>query len=140
MKRLSALLLAGFSSGTLLAVPLQTTGIKTQQSAGAGITQSKGAASLLHNPGNLIKTRGLELYYEVSGMNLYHKFVPAEEKLPIAETTVNAPPLTLGVSYKDRPSPWAYGFIFTPTGSGSKQTIEKIPMQIVENAVRWLGR
>ena len=113
---------------TSLAVPLLTSGMRTQQSAGAGQTQSRGGGAVMHNPANLLRTSGIRAVAEFTLLNLSHTYTPAEEKFPITEVKTTQPPVAAGGSMK--PGNFAMGFMFVPLGSGSELEIEKVPMQV----------
>lgn len=115
-------------AATSLGVPILGYGQRTQQAAGAGQTQSRGAPAILHNPANLVMSRH-EVYYEINYLNLLHRYTPAEEKYPIAEIKVGAPPVAVGGAYHKRKKPWAAGIMMIPLGTGDETKIEKVPLQ-----------
>jgi hypothetical protein len=119
-------LLAGEANGTDLIFP----GIQPKISAGAGQTVSRGPAALFYNPANLIFSKFIEPYADISFAKVSYQYQHTDvESYDPAVIDVTAPPITIGVGFRPIPS-FALGVAFFPTGSGAIQLIEAVPIHL----------
>ena len=119
-------LLAGEARATDLIFP----GIQTKISAGAGQTVSRGPAALFYNPANLIFSKYIEPYADISFAKVSYQYQHTEvDTYDPAVIDVTAPPITFGIGFRPVPS-FALGVAFFPTGSGAIQLIESVPIHL----------
>lgn len=119
-------LLAGEARGTDLIFP----GIQPKISAGAGQTVSRGPAALFYNPANLIFSKFIEPYADISFAKVSYQYQHTEvDTYDPAVIDVTAPPITIGIGFRPIPS-FALGVAFFPTGSGAIQLIESVPIHL----------
>ena len=107
---------------------LLTPGMEVRASAGAGLHFSRGAASLLHNPANLAKNPGHELYGELSLSFLRYQYAPTSGN-DTAKLEAVVPPLFLGGSLA-LPLNLKVGVGFAPRGTGMKNEIKNLPLVV----------
>lgn len=105
-------------------------GIQPKVSAGGGQTVSRGPASLFYNPANLIFSKFIEPYLDVSLASVTYQYqhTDTEQYEPVV-VGVTAPPVTVGVGFRPVPS-FAMGVAFFPTGSGAVQLVESVPLHV----------
>jgi hypothetical protein len=124
-----ALAFAAWSS-TAVATELLFPGIQPKVSAGGGQTVSRGPASLFYNPANLIFSKFIEPYIDVSLANVTYQYQHTDtEKYDPVVVGVTAPPVTVGAGFRPVPS-FAMGVAFFPTGSGAVQLVESVPLDV----------
>jgi hypothetical protein len=119
-------LLTDKANGTDLIFP----GIQSKISAGAGQTVSRGPSALFYNPANLIFSKFIEPYADISFAKVSYQYQHTEtETYDPAVIDVTAPPITIGLGFRPVPS-FALGVAFFPTGSGAIQLIESVPIHL----------
>ncbi len=122
----SLVLCANEARATYLLFP----GSQSKTSAGAGQTVSRGPAALFYNPANLIFSKFIEPYAEVSLAKVSYQYQHTEtETYDPAAVDVTAPPITIGIGFRPVPS-FALGLAFFPTGAGAVQLIEAVPLHL----------
>lgn len=115
---------------TVLGTELIFPGIQSKVSAGAGQTVSRGAAALFYNPANLIFSKYVEPYIDVSLAKISYTYQHTDiDQYDPAAVNVTAPPVTFGVGFRPVPS-FALGFAVFPTGAGEVQFIESVPLYL----------
>lgn len=116
------------------AVDIIFPGVQPKASAGAGQTVSRGSSALFYNPANLIYSKFIEPYADISFANVVYTYQHTDtEQFEPATVTVNAPPVTLGASFRPVPS-FSLGAALLPTGTGSVQNIPNLPTQVASTA------
>ena len=114
------------------------TGTEVKGSAGAGITQSRGSASLDYNPSNMMFTKNLSLRLDISSLDLKHGYIPDDPAREKTSFEVRAIPPSLGLVYQFKQV--ALGVSFIPTGAGEREftlsqetDLGAIPVRVVSN-------
>ena len=119
-------LLASEGRATELIFP----GVQSKMSAGAGQTVSRGPASLFYNPANLIFSKFIEPYVDISFAKVSYQYQHTEvETYDPAVIDVTAPPITVGLGFRPIPS-FALGVAFFPTGQGAIRLVEGVPIHL----------
>lgn len=120
----------------LYATELLFPGIQSKVSAGAGQTVSRGSAALFYNPANLIFSKFIEPYIDVSLAKISYSYQHTDvDQYDPAVVNVTAPPVTFGVGFRPVPD-FALGFAVFPTGSGAVQLIEAVPLYLTGNVYK----
>lgn len=115
------------STGTVLANDLFNPGIFTKSAGGAGLTQSRGAETILHNPANLDRSKGHQVYYEVDVTRMDYRYVPMEAGVDEANLNLLVPPAFVGWSWAD--STFSAGALVIPDGVGTEMKVDGVPVQ-----------
>lgn len=122
-----------------LAAELVFPGIDAKLAAGAGQTVSRGPASLFYNPANLIYSRFLDTYIDVSFAMVTYNYQHADsERYGATTVKVNAPPVTAGLTFRPIPA-LAVGFAILPLGIGAAQEIAHVPLQLQGDAYQLMN-
>lgn len=105
-------------------------GIHPKVSAGAGQTTSRGSSALFYNPANLIFSKFIEPYLDVSiaQVSYVYQHVDSDQYDPVV-VNVTAPPVTAGLSMRPIPN-LAFGIAILPTGTGAEQQVQSVPLEI----------
>lgn len=105
-------------------------GIQPKASAGGGQTVSRGASALFYNPANVIFSKFIEPYIDVSLANVSYQYQHTDvEQYDPVTVAVTAPPVTIGAGFRPVPS-FALGVAFVPTGTGAEQLVESVPLHM----------
>lgn len=108
-------------------------GIAPKASAGAGQTVSRGPSALFYNPANLIFSKFVEPYADISFAKVDYVYVCSKadkcDDLDPTVVSVVAPPVTIGLGFRPTPS-FALGLAILPTGTGAPQEITGVPLEI----------
>ncbi len=103
----------------------------TRASGGAGVIMSRSGASLLHNPANLWATPTSDAYVDVAPTHLTYKVTTPDPNLKPGSISVPVLPLmSVGGSVKGATGPLSYGYLFIPTGFGTKVKVEDFPVAV----------
>jgi hypothetical protein len=125
---LSAILV--FQASKAFATDLIYPGIQPKTGAGAGQTISRGSSALFYNPANLIFSKRIEPYLDVSFAQVNYTYTHTNtEQYDPTVVNVSVPPVTAGMGLRFTPR-FAFGFAFMPTATGTVQTIENVPIRI----------
>lgn len=126
---LAALTLAGLGPADAWAAELIFPGIHPKVSAGAGQTVSRGSSALFYNPANLIFSKFIEPYLDVSGAQVNYVYKHVDDQFEPVTVAVTAPPVTAGLSLRPTPS-FAIGVAVLPTGTGAEQEVEDVALEL----------
>lgn len=104
-------------------------GIHPKLAAGGGQTVSRGPSALFYNPANLIFSKFIEPYLDVSYAKVDYSYQHASEEFDPALLSVAAPPVTAGLGMRFVPS-FALGVAILPTGTGAAQLTKNVPIKL----------
>lgn len=112
------------------AADLIAPGIHAKMGAGAGQTVSRGAAAVFYNPANMIYSKFIESYLDVSFAQVSYTYqhTNVDEYDPVV-VNVNAPPVTAGLTIRPWPS-LTVGVAILPTASGAVQSVPSVPIEL----------
>lgn len=117
-------------AGDAVAADLIFPGIHPKMSAGAGQTVSRGSSALFYNPANLIFSKFIEPYLDVSLAQVTYTYQQFDtEKYDPVTVAVTAPPVTAGLSMRPIPN-LAFGIALVPTGTGAEQSVKSVPLEL----------
>ncbi len=105
-------------------------GIHPKLGAGAGQTISRGATAVFYNPANMIFSKFIEPFVDVSFAKVTYTYTHTDtETFTPVTIPVTTPALTVGMTM--RPIDMlSLGVAFYPTGSGKVQTINAVPLPL----------
>ena len=104
-------------------------GIQPKVEAGAGQTGTRGSSSLFHNPANIVYSRPVEPYFDISYASVSYIYTHPDAKFDPVRVNVIAPPVTLGIAMKPMRR-FAFGLAAVPLGDGTPQKIERVPLRL----------
>lgn len=134
MRHFLWILLAAIFAARAHAGELIPPGSHAKISAGAGQTTSRGAASLFHNPANLIFSKFVEPQLDIAFANVTYQYQHFNaEKYEPAVVKVSAPPITAGLTLRFIPS-LSLGAAVVPTGTGAEQAVTGVPLAVTKGA------
>jgi|GEM_PF-4379893 len=103
----------------------------TRAAGGAGVIMSRSGASILHNPANLWVNPKSDSYVDVAPTRLkYQVTTPNPDLKPGTIDVPVLPLMSVGGSVKGNTGPLSFGYMFIPTGFGTKVKIEDFPVAI----------
>lgn len=130
---IAALLAVFFVAHSARGEELIYPGIAPKASAGAGQTVSRGPSALFYNPANLIFSKFIEPYADISFAKVDYVYACSRagkcDDLDPTVVSVAAPPVTFGLGFRPTPS-FALGVAILPTGTGAPQEINGVPLEI----------
>ena len=117
-------------SACAYATDLIAPGIHPKMAAGGGQTVSRGAAAVFYNPANMIYSKFIEPYLDVSFAQVSYTYqhTNVDEFDPVV-VNVTAPPITAGLTIRPTPSIVIGGAIM-PTASGAVQEVPGVPIEL----------
>ena len=105
-------------------------GVQPKLAAGAGQTVSRGSDALFYNPANIIFSKFIEPYADVSFAKIDYVYQHTDtDTFNPAVVSVMTPAITAGIAmrpFKD----FAFGVAFYPTGAGAEQKILDVPTPV----------
>lgn len=106
-------------------------GAYTHTSGGAGVIMGRGGESILHNPANLWATPTSDTYVDFAPTNLKYSVTTPSPDVKPGTIAVPVLPLTsVGGTYKGQTGPLSFGYMFIPTGFGTRVKVEDFPISL----------
>ena len=104
-------------------------GPQTRAYGGAGVIMGSGGESVLANPANLMARAQSDLYVDLSLLRLDYKITNPDPTIKPSRIVLPVLPLpSLGGSWHK--SKWSLGFMFLPTGIGSKNKVKDFNLEM----------
>lgn len=117
-----------FSQSSMAAeMPFLFPGSSVTFESGLSQTNTRGPVAIPNNPANTVITKGIELYGDVTILNVDYKY--SREGYEPVGIKLTAPPVNFGVSFKPNPK-FALGVFMTPRPSAKAQVIKDVPQDL----------